>query len=106
VTPVEISGLRALVERLRKPIDMGRRRNQDGDEAADAIDALHAKIAELEGERDAASARVGEMREALTQARSDFHLITLHGDMHSMWIEAKAARDRTHEALTKEDSRD
>lgn len=101
MTPGEIRGLRdalrdvanmlATVDTLPRPMDLyypvsrGEGRGwqyrvtgmlvSDIARAADALDALHAKIAALEGEldallaeRDAASARVGEMREALELA--------------------------------------
>lgn len=39
------------------------------------------------------------LRKALIEAASDFHLIALHGDMQSMFQDAKAGRDRVLNAL-------
>ena len=49
--------------------------------------------------RQGEGCEVERLRKALERARSDLHLVTLHGSVRSMWEEAKAARDRVHEAL-------
>lgn len=43
----------------------------------------------------------GEMREALEQAASDFHLISLHGTMRPMWEDAKAGRNKVLAVLAR-----
>ena len=48
----------------------------------------------LAGWRDASA-----LEKALVRARSDFHLISLHSTMPSMWEDAKAGRERVQAAL-------
>lgn len=42
---------------------------------------------------------VTELLAICRQAASDFHLISLHGEMRPMWEDAKAGRDRVLAAL-------
>jgi len=50
-------------------------------------------------DQNIASAEADLLRTALIEAASNFHLIALHGDMHSMHQDAKAGRDRVLNAL-------
>lgn len=43
---------------------------------------------------------IEQLVEALERARSDFHLISLHASVRPMWEDAKAGRDRVHDALS------
>ncbi len=61
-------------------------------------DAILAAIAAFDS-RAGDAGEVERLRKGLERARSDLHLVTLHGSVRPMWEEAKAARDTVHEVL-------
>lgn len=62
------------------------------------LDKARASLAALDS-RAGDAGEVQRLRKGLERARSDLHLVMLHGSVRPMWEEAKAARDRVHEVL-------